>query len=83
MDGAWDCDHNECEDIVCPKNQEYIEADSICNVHKTCANIDLKMTCNDNTHYKGCGCTNGTVMAPDVSTIIIISIKIVKILCIS
>ncbi|CAG2184395.1 unnamed protein product [Mytilus edulis] len=69
LDGAWDCDHNECEDIVCPKNQEYIEADSICNVHKTCANIDLKMTCNDNTHYKGCGCTNGTVMAPDGSCV--------------
>ena len=66
--GAWDCDTDSCEDITCPKNQEYIDTESICQAKVTCATYDLKASCSDSiTRFRGCGCKNGTVMAPDVS----------------
>jgi len=66
--GAWDCDNDSCENITCPKNQEYIDGESICEAKVTCATYDLKASCSDaTTRFRGCGCKGGTVMAPDVS----------------
>ena len=66
QNGAWDCDNDSCEDITCPKNQEYIDSESICEAKVTCATYDLKASCSDaTTRFRGCGCKGGTVMAPD------------------
>ncbi|CAH1790411.1 unnamed protein product, partial [Owenia fusiformis] len=55
INGEWICDAQECTDIQCPNNQEYISPESgVCP--KTCLIYDRADECD----YYGCGCPNGT-----------------------
>ncbi|XP_064613991.1 LOW QUALITY PROTEIN: SCO-spondin-like [Liolophura sinensis] len=62
--GTWACGKESCkEEVVCPKNQVWLEDVSPCQ--PTCATMDHPPTCTADSTYEGCGCPENMTLSPD------------------